>query len=104
MILEERTYTLQAGKVPEYFRIEGEHGAKIYLETMGRVVGIFATEVGELNQVVHMVAFDDLADRTRRRTALRANPDWEAYASQVRPMIVRQQNRLLVPAPFSPMR
>ena len=80
------------------------NGADIYLKTMGRVVGIFATEVGTLNQVVHMVAFDDLADRTRRRTALRADPAWEAYARQVRPMIVHQEKRLMVPAPFSPLR
>jgi len=104
MIVEERIYTLQPGRVADYFRIEAEHGADIYLKTMGHVVGIFATEVGTLNQVVHMVAFDDLADRTRRRTALRSDPAWETYARQVRPMIVHQENRLMVPAPFSPLR
>ncbi|MFY9958510.1 NIPSNAP family protein [Bradyrhizobium sp.] len=88
----------------EYFRIEADHGADIYLKTMGRVVGVFATEFGTLNQIVHMVAFEDLADRAVRRATLRANPEWEAYARQVRPMIVAQENRLLMPASFSPLR
>jgi len=67
VVVEERIYTLQPGKVAEYFRIEADHGADIYLKTMGRVVGVFATEFGALNQIVHMVAFEDLADRTARR-------------------------------------
>jgi NIPSNAP protein len=104
VVVEERIYTLQPGKVAEYFRIEADHGADIYLKTMGRVVGVFATEFGALNQIVHMVAFEDLADRAVRRATLRANPEWEAYARQVRPMIVAQENRLLMPAPFSPLR
>jgi NIPSNAP len=54
VVVEERIYTLQPGKVAEYFRIEADHGADIYLKTMGRVVGVFATEFGTLNQIVHM--------------------------------------------------
>lgn len=104
MIVEERVYTLQPGSVAEYLRLEGALGAGIYLETMGQVVGIFSSEVGELNQITHMVAFKDLADRTERRTKLRSNPDWEKYALQVRPMILRQRSCLLIPAPFSPLR
>ena len=50
--------------------------------------------------------FEEALARTQKlvNAALRANPEWEAYARQVRPMIVAQENRLLMPAPFSPLR
>ena len=75
MIVEERVYTLRPGCVPEYLRLEEKLGAEIYLKTMGQVVGIFSSEVGQLNQITHMVAFDDLSERAERRARLRSNPD-----------------------------
>jgi hypothetical protein len=104
MIVEERVYTLRPGCVSDYLRLEESLGAEIYLETMGNVVGIFSSEVGQLNQITHLVAFEDFTDRTTRRAKLKSNADWEHYAAQVRPMILRQRSSLLIPAPFSPLR
>jgi len=103
MIVEERTYTLQVGTVPEYLSRYEQHGLKIQLPILGHMVGYFSSEIGTLNQVVHLWAYEDLADRARRRAELQANPDWQAYIATVRPFILRQENRILVPAPFSPV-
>jgi len=41
--------------------------------------------------------------RRRRRAELAGNPDWQAYFARIAPLLVTMENRLLVPAPFSPL-
>lgn len=102
MIVEQRTYTLHPGTAPEYLRHYQEEGLAIQCPILGHMVGYFHTDIGPLNQIVHMWAYEDLADRTRRRAALAASPAWRAYSAKVRPFLVSQENKILIPAPFSP--
>jgi hypothetical protein len=104
MIVEERIYTLEVGKVPEYLRLYEAEGLAIQTRILPRMVGYFSTEVGTLNQVVHLWAYEDFEERTRKRAELVADEDWKAYVAKVRPLILHQENRILVPAPFSPIR
>ncbi len=101
MIVEERTYTLQPGTAPEYLSRYERHGLPVQLPILGHLVGYFSSEIGVLNQVVHLWAYEDLSERARRRAELQANPDWQAYLATIRPLIVRQESRILIPAPFS---
>lgn len=41
--------------------------------------------------------FTDHADRTNRRGELLNDPDFAAFRREVRPLLVRQTNRILVP-------
>jgi len=66
------------------------------------MVGYFSTEFGPLNQVVHMWAYASHDDRNQRRQALGASTEWQAYRDKVQHYLVRQENKLLVPASFSP--
>ena len=102
MIVEERIYTLHPGQAPEYLRLYEAEGLEIQRSILGRMVGYFSTEAGPLNQIVHLWAYRDLSERTERRARLGANPGWQAYVGKVRPLIVHQENKLLVAAPFSP--
>jgi hypothetical protein len=102
MIVEERIYTLYHGTVPEYLAAYEREGLAIQKEHLGRLVGYFSTEFGPLNQIVHMWAYRDLADRQKRRAALAADPRWQTYRVKVKPFIQLQENKLLIPAPFSP--
>jgi hypothetical protein len=104
MIFEERTYTLHAGKTKEYLNRFEHDGWSTYTSTLKDVIGVFYSEVGILNQIVTISAYDSFEQRALRRAELRANPKWETYAASVRPLITRQENRLLIPAPFSPIR
>ena len=104
MIVEERTYTLEVGKVPEYLRLYEEEGLAIQTRILPRMVGYFHTEVGTLNQVVHLWAYEDFEERTRKRAELFSDEEWKAYVAKVRPLILHQENRILIPAPFSPIR
>ena len=102
MIVEERIYTLHAGKTPEYLRLYETEGLEIQRGILGRMVGYFSTEFGPLNQIVHLWAYRDLAERSERRARLTADEGWRTYVAKVRPLIAHQENKLLVPAPFSP--
>jgi hypothetical protein len=103
MIVEERIYTLETGKVGEYLKLYEAHGIEIQKRILGNMVGYFSTEVGPLNQIIHMWGYDSFEERMTRRAALGADPGWQAYIAKIRPVILRQENKLLIPAPFSPI-
>ena len=104
MIVEERIYTLQPGKVPEMVRLYGEEGLPLQQKYLGRFIGYFTTESGNLNQVVFMWGYDSLDDRSSRRDRLSQDPAWQAYLKKVIPLLVKQENRILKPTAFSPIR
>lgn len=104
MIVEERIYTLQPGKVPEMVRLYGEEGLPLQQKYLGRFIGYFTTESGNLNQVVFMWGYDSLDDRAARRERLAKDADWQAYLKKVIPLLVKQENRILKPTGFSPIR
>ncbi len=100
MVVEERIYTLQPGQAPAYIRLYEAEGMAIQKPILGRMVGYYSTEFGPLNQVIHLWAYESLAEREERRARLLADERWQAYAAKVRPMVINQENKLLNPAPF----
>jgi hypothetical protein len=100
VIVDERTYTLQAGKVNAFLDIYRPEILPIQQRILGQLLGYFTTEVGVLNQVVHLWGYADMADRERRRAALAAYPGWHELTQPLLPLIVRQENRILVATDF----
>jgi hypothetical protein len=96
MIVEERCYVLHATvTVNDYLEVLRRDGLEIQRQTLGGLVGYFTTEVGELNAIVSLWEYPSFEERRRRRDALAANPAWQRYLEQVRPMIRSMNNRLL---------
>lgn len=104
MIVEQRTYTLHPGKVAEMVRLYGGEGLALQQKHLGRFIGYFTAETGNLNQVVFLWGFDSVDDRAARRARMAQDPAWQAYLQKVLPLIVTQENRLLAPTDFSPIR
>jgi hypothetical protein len=102
MIVEMRTYTLKPGQVAIYLKLYEAEGLATQTRILGRLLGNYASETGDVNQVIHMWAYDDLADRQRRRAALFSDPTWLAYIPKVVELIVTQESKILNPARFSP--
>jgi len=100
MIVEERIYTLHAGKAAQYLKLYEQEGLAVQRPILGNLVGYYSTEIGPLNVVVHMWAYEDLADRTRRRAQLTADARWQAYVPKIAPLMQHQENRILNPASF----
>ena len=100
MIVEQRTYTLHPGQHLKYLDTYEKEGLEIQRPILGNLVGYFFTDIGPLNQIVHMWGYESLDDRFQRRKQLQASPEWQSYAKQMRPLVAKVENKLLVPAPF----
>lgn len=100
MIIEERMYTLYVGKVPEFMEAYEREALPILRRHLGHLFGFFINEVGPQNLLVHLWAFEDYADRERRRAALAADPAWPAYRAKAQPKILLQKTRIMRPPPF----
>ncbi len=102
MIVEERIYTCGCGKAGQYVQAYQAEGLAIQRPILGHLVGYFLSDIGELNQVIHLWAYEDMADRAARRARLLADERWKAYAAKVQPLVLTQQSKILLPAGFSP--
>lgn len=100
MYVEERMYRLKIGTAPEYFKHYQNEGMQIQLKHLPNLVGYYVTEVGGLNTIVHMWAYESLDERDRRRAAMQADPAWQQYLTKTRPLMETQETRLLKCAPF----
>ena len=104
MILEQRDYQVYIGKLPELVRLYETEGIPIQQEVLGGLVGAFTVEVGALSTYSHFWRYDSFDDRAARRAALQARDDWKAFLAKIQPLIHAQQNRILVPTAYSPLR
>ncbi len=100
MLVEQRTYTTLPGRVRDYLSLYEEQGLEIQRRILGRMVGYYFSEVGDLNQVVHLWAYESLDERSDRRARLLADSDFKAYVQKMLPLLVKQESRILKPAPF----
>ena len=104
MIVEERTYHVHTGKLPELVRLYAEEGTEIQQRVLGNLIGAFTVDIGDLSSIVQMWGYDSLAERERRRAELQADDAWKAFLPKIQPLIHTQRNRILIPTPFSPLR
>ncbi|MEC9265588.1 MAG: NIPSNAP family protein [Pseudomonadota bacterium] len=101
MIVDHRTYSVIPGKLAELLKIYEELGLPPQRKYLGEPIGWYVSmDIGELNQVVHMWRYEDLADRAARRAKLAADPGWQAYLKQGMPLLQKMENKILSPAPF----
>ena len=70
MINELRIYTLKAGMGGEAAKNSGTVGRDIRGDNYGKLEGYWITEIGALNQVVHLWSYESLNDRARLRAEL----------------------------------
>jgi hypothetical protein len=101
MILDHRTYTLHPGKLPELLKLYETEGYPVQTEYLGKPYGWYVShDIGELNQIVHIWKYTDLADREARRAKMAADPRWQAYAAKAMPLFQKMENKILRGTPF----
>lgn len=105
MIIDLRIYTAKPGRVPELVKLYKELGWPVQQKHLGRCVTWSTTIEGQLNQIVHMWAYDSQADRETRRANMAADPAWGVYLAALAKaeILVNMENRILKPADFSPV-
>lgn len=101
-VYELRTYRAQVGRAGEWL---GHYKAIMPTrEKYSKIVGLFQTEAGQLNEVAHLWAYRDLNDRASVRGAAMKDPEWQAFIAKSAPLLVEMKSTILIPAPSSPMR
>ena len=94
------TYTYAAGDVPKV--LDAWAKAIEAREKLSPLAACWTTELGGLNKFIHTWVYKDLNERARiREESRRPGSAWPPQAG-VRP--IRQENKLLIPAAFSPVR
>ena len=97
MIIEVRTYQLKPGTLVE---AEKRFGAALAVrEKHSKLAAFWHTEVGALNQIIHVWTYDSFAHRTDVRAAAAKEEGWPP---PIREFVVSQQSEIFTPAPFSP--
>jgi hypothetical protein len=101
-IYEMRTYTLYVGKLGEAIELYKTLGWPALQKYEKYLVGYFTGDVGSLNEIVHLWKFEDEADRRKFWAAVYADQDFMAFATKFRPLLMSQQNKFLLGAPWGP--
>jgi NIPSNAP protein len=100
-IYEIRSYTLAAGAIPAMIeRWSTKIAERVKLSPL---VGAWYTDLGVLNKWVHIWAYKDALERQRIRAEAIARGVWPPGASAAG-IVLKQENMLVVPAAFSPLR
>jgi hypothetical protein len=104
VIVEQRDYRVFTGKLNELVRLYAEEGISIQEEILGGLIGVFTTDIGALSTYTSLWRYDSFAEREQRRAHLQADERWQRFLGKIQPLIHTQQNRILVPTAFSPLR
>ncbi|MGH7397721.1 MAG: NIPSNAP family protein [Candidatus Rokuibacteriota bacterium] len=95
MIYEFRTYTLKPRSLAEVEKRFGE--AYEYRRKYSPLAAFWHTEVGPLNEIIHVWGYADLAERARVRAEAAKDQNWPP---KIREFVVDQDVELLTPFPF----
>ena len=97
MIYEIRSYRLKPRSLAEVEQRFGE--AYEHRKKYSPLAGFWHTEIGPLNEIVHMWPYADLAERARVRAEAAKDPNWPPKTAD---FILQMQSEIVVPFPFVP--
>jgi hypothetical protein len=103
VIVDHRTYTFRPGTVQKWIKKYVSAGLPVQRRYLGRMVGFYTTQIGNLHQVVLIWEYESLADMEARRARMADDPEWKIYLDEVWAMsaIEIQDTKILKPIPLS---
>ena len=106
MIVDHRTYRIKAGQTQTHLKIYEEYGFKAQTRHLGQPIAYMFAETGDVNTVVHNWAYEDAADRAKRRAAMFADPEWQVYLQKLNEsgLLLEQKTSIMLPAGFCPIK
>ena len=102
MIVDVRTYTLVPRKLPRYVELFEQHALPVMRRHGLELLGYYVSQIGPLNQVVHLWRYDSLADMEQKRARRDADPAWGAFLAMTEGMVLMQDDQGMGPSSFSP--
>ena len=105
MIVELRTYTVKPLRTADFLGLYQRLALPLQNKYLGNLIGFFVSEIGPLNEIVHLWGYDSLAERERRRLELESDPGWAVYRDALRELdaIQHQETKVLKSVSFSPL-
>src|SRR5438105_737367 len=106
MIYELRTYEAMPGKLAALNQQFREHTAPIFERLGMKVVGFWTyAHGGWSDQLVYMMAFEDMTDREQKWATFYADPEWQAVVANRgdTPPVSRIRSDFLRPTDYSPL-
>ncbi|CAE6841535.1 NIPSNAP family protein [Paraburkholderia domus] len=100
MLIEHRVYTLQLAATDLFWDAQRERGDDGLQPILDRLIGSFSTSSGSLDQIVSLYRYDSFDDWQTRLLGLYGRAGLKAYFDCVRPLILHQESKFLVPAPL----
>jgi hypothetical protein len=100
-VYELRTYRAHPGKLGPWLQLFKD--IMPVREKYSKNVCIWQSEIGEMNQVMHLWAYKDLKERAEVRARVLQDPEWQAFVAKGQPMLFHMQSTILLPAKFSPL-
>ena len=102
MLLDVRTYTCKPGTIKKHLEVYEQYGKAPQSKHLGQPVAYMVTETGNVNQYVHIWAYENAGDREAKRTAMQADPNWVKYTQESAKLgaLINQENKLMTPANF----
>jgi hypothetical protein len=97
MIYEVRTYDIKPKSLGEVEKRFGE--AYEFRKTLSPLAAFWHTEIGPLNQIIHVWPYKDIAERDRIRAEAVASGNWPPKIGE---FIVNMRSEIFVPFKFSP--
>ena len=97
MIYEMRTYDLKPHSIPEVEKRFGEAYEK--RKKYSELAAFWHTEIGPLNQIIHVWPYKDLEERARIRAAAVKDGAWPPKTSE---FMMSQRSDIMIPFSFSP--
>src|SRR5207244_1277213 len=97
MIYEIRTYRIAPGSLAEVEKRYGE--AYEYRKKYSELTAFWHTEIGPLNEIVHVWGYRDLAERARIRSDAAKDPNWPP---KIREFVREMRSEIVVPFSFVP--
>ena len=106
VLVDHRTYKVKPGKLAHQIDLYAKHGFAAQVRHLGPPIAYLQTESGELNALVHLWAFEDAADRARKRAVMLTDPEWQNFLklNGEAGYLVEQRNNLMVPTSFAPLK
>ena len=94
-VIDLRIYTIRPRGMPKYLQLFEELALPLARKHFGEPIGYYVTQIGPLNQVVHLWGFENLADLEQRHAALAADPGFAQYLAATEGLVVAQEDRIL---------
>lgn len=103
MIYDMRIYDLQPGSIPNFMSAVGEIALRIRQDYGIKLAGWYYTDIGPLNRVVHIWAYENYTHFEKARLEVRNDIRWtDNYLPRVSDLVIKQQNMLMKGAEFFP--